>query len=258
MDPSLNGINISVAMPIFNESDGIAETLTSIDAAFRHSGATVTICVQNDVSTDNTLEVLTELATSLQLNIEIETNQRNSGHGPTTFAAYRRALNSGSSIVMQLDSDGQFNPVQIPPLVHLCGNEGKVVMGNRQARTDPWFRKLITMALRMYLRFRFQLRCSDPNTPVRAYPSQILQILLADVPNNPLIPNIYLALSASERNFSLIEVPIEHRVRRGTSATGTMWSRENIRLVFVPRRLVKFCRLAFRELRTFGGTHGCS
>jgi len=58
MDPSLNGINISVAMPIFNESDGIAETLTSIDAAFRHSGATVTICVQNDVSTDNTLEVL--------------------------------------------------------------------------------------------------------------------------------------------------------------------------------------------------------
>ena len=180
------------------------------------------------------------------------------GHGPTTLRAYNRAAHIGHQVVLKLDSDGQFNPVQIPPIVHLRGNEFKVVMGNRRARTDPWFRRLITMALRMYLRFRFQLRCSDPNTPVRAYPSQILQILLADVPNNPLIPNIYLALSASERNFALIEVPIEHRVRRGTSATGTMWSRENIRLVFVPRRLIKFCRLAFRELRTFGKAHGHS
>ena len=47
---------MSVAMPIFNESDGIAETLNSIDEAFRSGGATVTMCIQNDVSTDNTLQ----------------------------------------------------------------------------------------------------------------------------------------------------------------------------------------------------------
>ena len=76
MNPSLNGISISVAMPIFNESDGIAETLNSIDEAFRNSGATVTMCIQNDVSTDNTLHVLTELATSLQLNIAVERADR--------------------------------------------------------------------------------------------------------------------------------------------------------------------------------------
>ena len=112
MNQTLNGLKISIAMPIFNESDGIAETLTSIDGAFRDSGAIVTVCIQNDVSTDNTLHVLTELATSLQLNIAVETNQQNSGHGPTTFAAYRRALNTGCSIVMQLDSDGQFEATE--------------------------------------------------------------------------------------------------------------------------------------------------
>ena len=37
MNQSLNGLTISVAMPIFNESDGIAETLTSIDEAFMAS-----------------------------------------------------------------------------------------------------------------------------------------------------------------------------------------------------------------------------
>ena len=249
-------ISVAIAMPVYNEADGIQETLELLDDAFSLAGMKTELFIQNDVSTDGTLLVIERLRNNLKMSVSIETNQSNMGHGPTTWRAYNRAAQSGNQVVLQLDSDGQFNPVQIPPLVHRCGNEGKIVMGNRRARTDPWFRKLITMALRMYLRFRFQLRCSDPNTPVRAYPSQILQILLADVPSNPLIPNIYLALSASERNFDLIEVPIEHRVRRGTSTTGTMWSRGNIRLVFVPRRLINFCQLAFRELRTFKKDRG--
>jgi len=116
MNPSLNGISISMAMPIFNESDGIAETLTSISEAFRNSGATITMCIQNDVSTDNTLQVLAELATTLQLNISVVTNQQNLGHRPTAFNAYRRALSTGSSIVMQLDSDGQFDATELPQL----------------------------------------------------------------------------------------------------------------------------------------------
>ena len=251
-------ISVAIAMPVYNESDGIQETLELLDNAFSLSGIRTELFIQNDVSTDGTLLVIEGLRNNLKMSVSIETNQSNMGHGPTTWRAYNRAAQSGHQVILQLDSDGQFNPVQIPPLVQLCGNEGKIVMGNRRTRIDPWFRKLITMSLRMYLRFRFRLRCSDPNTPVRAYPTQILQILLADIPNNPLIPNIYLALSASERNFALIEVPIEHRARRGTSATGTMWSRENIRLVFIPTRLIKFCRLAFRELRTFKKDHGHS
>ena len=248
-------ISVAIAMPVYNESDGIQETLELLDDAFLLAGIRTELFIQNDVSTDGTLLVLEGLRAGLKMSVSIETNQSNMGHGPTTWRAYNRAANSGHQVVLQLDSDGQFNPVQIPPLVRLCGNEGKVVMGNRRKRTDPWFRKLITLALRMYLRFRFQLRCSDPNTPVRAYPSQILQLLLADLPDNPLIPNIYLALVASENKISVIEVPIEHRMRRGTSTTGTMWSKGNIRLVFVPRRLINFCQLAFRELRAFRKTH---
>ena len=171
-------ISVAIAMPVYNEADGIQETLGLLDDAFSLAGIRTELFIQNDVSTDGTLLAIEGLRNNLKMSVSMETNQSNMGHGPTTWRAYNRAAHSGHQVVLQLDSDGQFNPVQIPPLVHLCGNEGKVVMGNRQARTDPWFRKLITMALRMYLRFRFQLRCSDPNTPVRAYPSQILQILL--------------------------------------------------------------------------------
>ena len=249
MDPSLNGINISVAMPIFNESDGIAETLTSIDAAFRHSGATVTICVQNDVSTDNTLEVLTELATSLQLNIEIETNQRNSGHGPTTFAAYRRALNSGSSIVMQLDSDGQFDAAELPLLCSAVANGKDVVIGIRNNRVDPWFRKFVTFLLRNFLRTRYFGRFPDPNSPVRAYSASVLSSMLSELPNEPLIPNIYLSILAVRKKLNVEFVPVSHRERRGSESTGTMWQSANQWTKIA--RLLKFCRKSFRQLLSF-------
>ena len=249
MNQPLNGLSISVAMPIFNESDGIAETLTSIDAAFRDSGATVTICIQNDVSTDNTLQVLTELATSLQLNIAVETNQQNSGHGPTTFAAYRRALNTGSSIVMQLDSDGQFDATELPMLCSAIATGKAVVIGIRSNRVDPWFRKFVTFLLRNFLRARYFGRFPDPNSPVRAYSASILSAMLSELPNEPLIPNIYLSILAVRKKLNVEFVPVSHRERRGNESTGTMWQSANqwTRIV----RLLKFCRKSFRQLLSF-------
>ena len=249
MKSSLEGLSISIAMPIFNESDGITETLTSIDEAFRDSGATVTLCIQNDVSTDNTLHVIGELAATLQLNIAVETNQRNSGHGPTTFAAYRRALNTGSSIVMQLDSDGQFEAAELPMLCSAIATGKEVVIGIRSNRVDPWFRKFLTYLLRNFLRARYLGRFPDPNSPIRAYSASVLGPLLDKLPSEPLIPNIYLAILAVRKKLDVSYIHVSHRERRGGQSTGTMWQSANQWKKI--SRLLKFCRKSFRQLLSF-------
>jgi glycosyltransferase involved in cell wall biosynthesis len=249
MNSSLEGLSISIAMPIFNESDGIAETLTSIDEAFRDIGATVTLCIQNDVSTDNTLQVLTEIATTLQLNIAVETNKQNQGHGPTTFAAYQRALNSGSSVVMQLDSDGQFVATELPMLCSTIANGKDVVIGVRSSRVDPWFRKFVTFLLRNFLRARYFGRFPDPNSPVRAYSASVLSPMLSELPNEPLIPNIYLSILAVRKKLNVEFVPVSHRERRGGQTTGTMWQSSNQWQKI--KRLLKFCRKSFQQLLSF-------
>ena len=236
-------------MPIFNESDGITETLTSIDEAFRDSGATVTLCIQNDVSTDNTLHVIGELAATLQLNIAVETNQRNSGHGPTTFAAYRRALNTGSSIVMQLDSDGQFEAAELPMLCSAIATGKEVVIGIRSNRVDPWFRKFLTYLLRNFLRARYLGRFPDPNSPIRTYSASVLGPLLDKLPSEPLIPNIYLAILAVRKKLDVSYIHVSHRERRGSESTGTMWQSANQWQKI--KRLLKFCRKSFRQLLSF-------
>ncbi len=249
MNPSLKGLSISIAMPIFNESDGISETITSIDEAFRDSEATVTLCIQNDVSTDNTLQVLTELAANLQLKIAIETNHRNSGHGPTTFAAYQRALNTGSSIVMQLDSDGQFDAAELPLLCSAIAKGNEVVIGIRSNRVDPWFRKFVTFLLRNFLRARYVGRFPDPNSPIRAYSASVLTSMLSQLPNKPLIPNIYLSILAVRMKLHVVYIHVSHRERRGGQSTGTMWQSANQWTKIA--RLLKFCRKSFRQLLSF-------
>ena len=249
MKSSLEGLSISIAMPIFNESDGITETLTSIDEAFRDSVATVTLCIQNDVSTDNTLHVIGELAATLQLNIAVETNQRNSGHGPTTFAAYRRAVNTRSSIVMQLDSDGQFEAAELPMLCSAIATGKEVVIGIRSNRVDPWFRKFLTYLLRNFLRARYLGRFPDPNSPIRAYSASVLGPLLDKLPSEPLIPNIYLAILAVRKKLDVSYIHVSHRERRGSESTGTMWQSANQWQKI--KRLLKFCRKSFRQLLSF-------
>jgi glycosyltransferase involved in cell wall biosynthesis len=249
MKSSLEGLSISIAMPIFNESDGISETLTAIDEAFRHSGATVTLCIQNDVSTDNTLHVVGELAATLQLNVAIETNQRNSGHGPTTFTAYRRALNTGSSIVMQLDSDGQFDATELPMLCSVIAEGKEVVIGIRSNRVDPWFRKFLTYLLRNFLRARYFGRFPDPNSPIRAYSTSALRPMLDKLPSEPLIPNIYLSILAVRKKTDVSYIHVSHRERRGGQTTGTMWQSSNQWQKI--KRLLKFCRKSFRQLLSF-------
>ena len=249
MTPSLHGLSISVAMPIFNESDGIAETLTSIDEAFRHSGAMVTMCIQNDVSTDNTLQALNDLSASLQLNIAVETNQQNLGHGPTAFNAYQRAVSTGSSIVMQLDSDGQFDATELPQLCIAIAEGRDVVIGIRSKRVDPWFRKLVTFLLRNFLRARYFGRFPDPNSPVRAYSATVLAPMLSKLPAQPLIPNIYLSILAVQEKLNVEYVHVSHRERRGVESTGTMWQSASQWQKI--NRLLKFCRKSLQQLLTF-------
>jgi glycosyltransferase involved in cell wall biosynthesis len=249
INQSLDGLSVAVAMPIFNESDGITETLTSIDEAFRDSGATVTMCIQNDVSTDNTLQVLTYLAKTLQLNVMVETNQRNSGHGPTTFVAYQRAVSTGSSIVMQLDSDGQFDAIELPLLCAAIAAGSEAVIGIRSNRVDPWFRKFLTYLLRNFLRARYVGRFPDPNSPIRAYSATVLAAMLSEMPAEPLIPNIYLSILAVREKLNVEYVHVSHRERRGGQSTGTMWQSANQWQKI--NRLLKFCRKSFRQLLSF-------
>ena len=105
----------------------------------------------------------------------------------------------------------------------------------------------MTRLLRGYVRVSFGVGARDPNCPLRGYESGLLRELLAVLPDDCLIPNLYLTVIAARRGLALVEVDVSHRVRRGISADGTSWARSRSP---IPWRLVQFSLAALHESRS--------
>jgi dolichol-phosphate mannosyltransferase len=241
--------SVAVAIPAYNEAEGIGGFLEEIDRALRPHVGALHIVVVDDGSTDGTGEVLERVRPSLACTFEVLRNPINRGHGPSVVEGYRRALERGPDYVLQVDGDGQFHGSDLRRLLVLLLDDAHAVSGVRRFRQDPWFRMAMTRLLRTYVHTSFGVAARDPNCPLRGYEAALLSELLAAIPNNCLIPNLYLTVVAARRGVALLEVDVSHRVRRGTSSDGSTWARGA--LSPVPFRLVRFSIAALRESRAF-------
>lgn len=241
--------SVAVAIPAYNEADGIAGFVEEIDGALIPHVSWLRLIVVDDSSTDGTSRVLDELRPRLQGKLEIVVNSTNRGHGPTALAAYRQALAHDPDFVLQVDGDGQFHGSDLRRILVLLVDDAHAVSGVRRFRQDPWFRMAMTRLLRGYVRMSFGVNARDPNCPLRGYRAKLLRELMSDLPEACLVPNLYLTVVAARRGLALVEVDVSHRVRRGLAAQGSTWRRSAPSPV--PLRLVRFSLAALRESRRF-------
>ena len=238
-----------VAIPAYNEAEGIAEFIEEIRASLGPVVSRLELIVVDDASTDATGEVLEALPREAGGALEVVRAPRNRGHGPTLLAAYRRALARGADFVLAVDGDGQFRGTDLRRALVLLQDEAHAVCGVRRFRQDPWFRMVMTRLLRGYVRVAFGVGARDPNCPLRGYEAPLLADLLERLQPDCLIPNLYLTILASRRGAALLEVDVSHRVRRGASPEGSSWGAR--RRFPVPWRLVRFSLSALLESLSF-------
>jgi dolichol-phosphate mannosyltransferase len=249
MSTPSNEHTVAVAIPAYNEAEGIGEFLTEIDAALAPHAREVTIIVMDDCSTDDTVATVEKAAAGLAANVVVARMDSNSGHGPTALEAYRRALDTGAEYIIGVDGDGQFLGSDLRRVLVLLVDGGDGVCGVRRFRYDPWFRMLMTRLLRVYIMRVFGVPTRDANCPLRGYRAPLLNELLQWLPDASKVPNVHLAILAARRGAVLVEVDVNHRVRRGASATGTMFS--NNQRLGAMKRLMTFSIQALRESWTF-------
>lgn len=241
--------SLAIAMPVFNEADGIVLTLEALDHALAIAGEETVIFIQDDLSTDETCELIKNCSKSLKAQIQIQSNPRNKGHGPTVITAYRRAIESDADLVLQLDSDGQFDPNDLAKLIMAARTRVDIAVGIRHSRKDPWYRKLLTIGLKTLLFLRYRKFFKDPNSPIRVFKKQVLKDLLNYLPPNALIPNIYLLIIANLHQRSIENLSVTHRSRSGNTKTGSTWtSKSKLRSIF---RLIRFALRALKEFLRF-------
>jgi glycosyltransferase involved in cell wall biosynthesis len=238
--------SVAIAIPAHNEAEAIGEFIAEIDAALRPSTSALTFVVVDDVSTDGTPEAVRKVGETVESEVVVVESEVNRGHGPTVLEAYRVALDTGADLILQVDGDGQFLGSDLRRIMVVLDDGAEAVGGVRRFRYDPWFRMGMTKLVRLYLSWGFGVPTRDANCPLRGYHAALLDELLKWVPDEALVPNLYLTILAARRGTTMVEVDVNHRVRRGSSATGTMWSGARKRAP-IPGRLIKFSARALVE-----------
>ena len=238
---------VAVAIPAYQESEGLAGFLLEIDEALSANHEVVLVVV-DDCSSDGTSEAAEAIRHKLQGDLVLTRMPENRGHGPTLLEAYRRALDTGAAYVLAVDGDGQFLGSDLRRVLVLLEDGGDGVCGVRRFRYDPWFRMLMTRALRVYVNTSFGVPTRDANCPLRGYRAQLLDELLRWIPDDTRIPNLLLTVLAARRGATLVEVDVNHRVRRG-AAQGTMFAGRGA--WHTAKRLASFSAGAFGEARRF-------
>ena len=255
------GTSLAFAIPAYNEADGIVEFLRDVDECFADWNGHVTFVVVDDRSTDGTADVLELARPELGAELRVVTMEENGGHGRAVLRAYREAIATNADVTLQVDGDGQFDGRDVRRVADdLCHSGADVTIAKRRDRCDPWFRKVLTRLLRVYLQQRTGLKVMDPNCPLRAYRSPVLEALLANVAESATVPNVFLAVLGDRAGLPTGELIVEHRDRRGDATQGTMWGGRQRRLA-IPKTLMLFVWRAFQEcrlfLRTLDGLHPC-
>jgi dolichol-phosphate mannosyltransferase len=140
------GVHIAAVIPAFNVAKEIGSVLRALPALF------TTIVVVNDGSADETGALIDHYA-ELDSRVVAIHHERNGGVGAAMISGYRKAMESGADIVVQVDGDGQMPLWLVPALIEpLLNGEADYTKGNRfrdfaTLRQMPLIRRIGNVAL---------------------------------------------------------------------------------------------------------------
>jgi dolichol-phosphate mannosyltransferase len=222
---------VTVVVPTFNERDN----LPHLAAAVLLHG--YQLIVVDDSSPDRTGDIADELAATVGA-IEVIHRPRKEGLGPAYAEGFRRALDRGAEVVVQMDCDFSHNPGDIPRLVQAVEAGADLALGSRYVpggSTPDWplRRRFLSRGGNVYARILLGIPVRDATGGFRAWRAAALQQMpFARAEASGYGFQVEMAASAVDLGLRVTEVPISFRDRlHGQSKMGSDIVVEAMRLV---------------------------
>ena len=126
-----------VCLPTYNELENLEPMLRALAEVLDTSLDRVLVI--DDASPDGTGELADGLAEELPW-VSVLHRERKEGLGPAYVAGFRRALEDGAELVLEMDCDFSHDPADVPRLIE-AASEADLVLGSRYVRggaTEGW------------------------------------------------------------------------------------------------------------------------
>jgi hypothetical protein len=165
---------VAVVIPAYNEEDNIGTVLPRIPATV--CGVETAVLVVDDGSRDRTGAIARELGASVARHVT------NLGGGAALRTGYRLMSDSGASVVVTLDADGQHLPEEMSRLVQpVLDGEVDVAHGSRvlgDAEANHFARELGIIFFNRLVSFITRTKVTDCSNGYRAVRASVLPTLV--------------------------------------------------------------------------------
>jgi glycosyltransferase involved in cell wall biosynthesis len=161
---------ISVFFPAFNDARSIGKLVTDALEILPELTDDYEVIVINDGSTDETAEVLADLAKNHE-KISIIRHETNQGYGGALRSGFQAA---SKDLVFYTDGDAQYDIRDLPKLLNLLDEKTDVVNGYKLERGDKMNRRVVGSFYNKLARFLFSLPISDVDCDFRLLRREVL------------------------------------------------------------------------------------
>jgi dolichol-phosphate mannosyltransferase len=211
-----------LVLPTYNERENIEPFIRAVLPQLASVAPEHHVLVVDDASPDGTGRLADRLAEQLEP-VEVLHRHKKEGLGSAYIAGFRRALDSGADLVLEMDADFSHHPADLPRLIH-AASRADLVLGSRYvpggAVTD-WglARRLLSRGGSWYARRVLDIPVRDLTGGFKCFRREVLEALeLESVHAHGYGFQIELTYRAVKSGFSVEEVPIVFRERQlGTS-----------------------------------------
>jgi glycosyltransferase involved in cell wall biosynthesis len=198
-------MRLVVNLPALNEEEKLGQTIKKIPRVIEGIGE---VCVQviDDGSQDRTIEVAKAAGADF-----VYSNGVNRGIGKTFRHAVERALENNADIMVNIDADGQFNPLDIEKLVRpILDGRADLVSADRfshhKAKNIPWIKDFLNRFAASIIGRFMNTVISDLTCGFRAYNRETL--LRLNLPGDYTYTQEVI-IDALGKDLKVLWIPVE-------------------------------------------------
>lgn len=205
----------TVCLPTYNERDNLEPMIRALEDVLPPDGRVLVI---DDGSPDGTGQVADELAAALPW-LDVLHRAEKQGLGRAYVAGFRRAIDDGADLVVEMDCDFSHDPEDVPRLIAAVEAGADLAIGSRYVagggvRNWSPLRRAISRGASLYTR-ALLMPVRDPTGGFKCFRREVLErIGLDELHGAGYVFQIETTYRALQRGFRVEEVPITFSERR--------------------------------------------
>jgi dolichol-phosphate mannosyltransferase len=231
-----------VCLPTYNERENLEPMLRALGDKGVH------VLVIDDNSPDGTGAIADRLAGELDY-VSVLHRERKEGLGPAYLAGFRRALDVGAELVLEMDCDFSHDPDDVPRLIE-AARDADVALGSRYVKGGAvrnWglVRRFVSAGGSWYARVLLGAHIHDLTGGFKCYRRRVLQTIDLDaIQSKGYAFQIETTYRALRSGFKVVEIPITFVDREAGGSKMSraivleaIWKVPSLRLAALLRRL---------------------